>query len=152
MAKRPMPVPRNLGGAPGPRISDRKAEKGGLNPLGVLAVALFVLLLACSCIAGLASTRGDGAHQSDLPVIGATSNYMCYGPTDAIAPSVFAGQRGGVCNSSYYKGPQIEPGTSAIRGLPMVGRLEEGRSRLRRWRPGAEVAVHVERMGSRRVV
>lgn len=93
MAKKPMPVPRNLGGAPGPRTPPRKPRRTGPKPLTVFAVVLLVLLLVCGCVAVLASTGPDGAHQSHLPVIGVTSNYMSYGPTDAIAPSVTGPER-----------------------------------------------------------
>lgn len=77
MAKRPMPVPRNLGGVPGPRMPPRKPQGRGPKPMTIFAAVLLVLLLTCACIAGLAHTGPDGASapQSHLSTVKARPNY-----------------------------------------------------------------------------
>lgn len=90
MAKRPMPVPRNRRGVPAPRASPGKPRRTGRNPLTVFAAVLLVLLLACGCIAALASSGPDGArtYESRFLAIRARSHFTYPTSTVGIARSL----------------------------------------------------------------
>lgn len=90
MAKRPMPVPRNRRGAPGARVPRQKPRPSGPKPHTVLAAVLLVLLLACGCIAALASSGPDGAgaYESRFLAIRARWHYTYPTSTVGIARSL----------------------------------------------------------------
>lgn len=92
MARRPMPVPMNRRGAPGPRIPHPKPRRTGGNPLTMFAAVLLVLLLACGCIAVLASSGQDGArrYESEWVVIRTRPDYTHPNSTVGVAGSVRA--------------------------------------------------------------
>ena len=87
MARTPMPVPRNRGGAAGPSIPPRGPESAWDRKLLIaLGVALFIILLIFACTA---IANASGPLQSTLPVIGAASTAI-----EAACTAIGAGHTG----------------------------------------------------------